>query len=297
MIKKYCINPIRGCIVTLLLTLSIFFFGFLTGLCAIISWIVPWQTWRHHTMKVVLKVPVLWSRANHIILQIFTYKKWDISGQGTLKKHGWYMLICNHQSWFDILVLSTVFSRKLPIIKFFLKKELVWSLPLIGFLLVFLDYPIMHRHSREEIRKNPKLKGKDIETTKLACQKFKLHPTTIMNFVEGTRFKEEKRIRTQSPYRHLLKPKTGGIAVVCHELAHQLDGIVNATIHYSSESLSFWQLVCGNFDKITVRYNVLPLTQDLIGNYYEDRQFRARVQQWLNQIWQEKDLLLEELSS
>ena len=291
------INFIRGTVVLFLLLISIIIFSTLIVIFASIANILPFQTWRHHGHRFAMNIPLWWNTANHFILQLSTHNKWDVQGTDNLDPKGWYLLISNHTSWLDILVLNNVFNYKIPLIKFFMKRELLWSMPIAGLACYSLGYPFMHRHTRAEIKKNPKLKGKDLETTKKACEKFKAIPTTVMNFVEGTRFTEEKKQQSRSPYQNLLKPKTAGIAIVLNEMAEKLNGILNVTIHYEMKEFSFWQIACGNIDKITVRYEILPVTENLIGDYYKDRGYRKDFQQWLNTIWERKDQLLKQLKS
>ncbi len=284
---------LRGCIAMTLIILNMLISSIVILFFASIAWLIPLRCARHHAMKFALKPPTWWMFFNKCILKFSTYKKWDTQGAGKLNPKGWYVLIANHESWMDIPVLGSVFTQKIPLIKFFMKKELLWQLPIAGLDCYLLGYPILARHSRSEIRKRPELKGKDIETTKKACKKFKEFPTTIMNFVEGTRFSEEKRDRQNSPYKNLLKPKSGGTAVVINEMQDKLDGIINVTIHYVAKDSSPWHLLCGKVDKIYIRYEVLPVTDEMIGDYYKDREFRKKFQQWLNQLWDKKDQLIE----
>src|SRR3546814_9530339 len=103
------------------------------------------------------------------------------------------------------------FNRRIPLLKFFLKQELI-KVPLLGLAWWALDFPFRKRFTRAEIEANPSLKGKDLETTRKACEKFKEMPTSVMNFFEGTRFTQAKHDQQQSPYEFLLKPKAGGTA-------------------------------------------------------------------------------------
>ncbi|ACJ19307.1 acyltransferase [Coxiella burnetii] len=271
----------------------------ITALFAIIfgglAKLMPIKSWHRAVMKMALQVPVIWASISNQFLKLPSNHEWKIEGKGPLDTNHWYMLISNHRSWLDILVLGYVFNRKAPVIKFFMKKELLWGLPILGLSCWLLDYPFVQRHSRKEIRKRPHLKYRDIHTTQKACEKFKEFPTTVVNFMEGTRFTPEKHQRQHSPYLHLLKPKAGGTAIVIKELQEKLSGILNVTLHYSRR-LSFWNYFQGEPFKITVHYELLPLTPDLIGDYYKDREFRRHFQRWLNGVWEQKDLLLDELS-
>lgn len=290
------LKSVRGILATILLSIWIISMAFAVLFLSLFVWIIPLYRWRRAGMKFLLKFPVWWMDINTTILMMGSHYKWDVQGTGELNPNGRYVMISNHRSWFDILVIGSVFNRRLPILKFFMKKELLWSLPFAGAACYVLDYPFLERYTRADIKKNPALKGKDIETTKKACQKFKEFPTTIINFVEGTRFTEQKKQRQNSPFQYLLKPKAGGIAIVINEMRDKLTGIVDVTIHYTVDHFSFWHLVCGNFDKITVRYEMLPVIDEICGDYYSDRKFRVFFQQWLNDLWQKKDNLLKQLN-
>lgn len=272
---------------SLILGVFALIFGFLARL-------MPVKSWYRALMKIALLFPTLWATTSGGFLNLRRHR-WNIEGKDNLSPHHWYLLISNHQTWLDILVLGYVFGRKIPVIKFFMKQELLWGLPILGLSCWFLGYPFLRRHSRYEVRKQPELKGQDIKTTKKACEKFKEFPTTVMNFVEGTRFTKVKQQRQSSPYLHLLKPKSGGISIVIKELRHDLSGILNVTIHYS-QPLTLWKYFCGNCSTVTVFYELLPINTNLIGDYYEDRSFRRYFQKWLNSIWKQKDVLLNKLS-
>ena len=256
--------------------------------------LIPIRSWRLWFQTHYLqRIPALHAMLNSAIMMISTHGKWDIAGTGSLSADGWYVMMSNHRSWMDILVLYHVFKGKIPPLKFFMKKELLWQLPFAGIACYALGYPFMSRHSRAEIRKNPQLKGRDIETTKKACAGLRNFPTTLINFIEGTRFTQKKKERQQSPFHHLLKPHAGGVAIVIHELENKLSGVINVVIAYPKKTPSAWNFMCGNFEKIIVRYEVLPMTPTLIGNYHTDRQFRAQFQQWLNEVWLRNDAIIE----
>lgn len=266
-----------------------------TIILALLLFLIPIASWRRGFQTHVLqRIPALHAAINSAIMMISTHGKWDIAGTGSLKKEGWYVMMSNHRSWMDILILYHVFKGKIPPLKFFMKKELLWQLPFAGLACYALGYPFMSRHSHADIRKNPALKGKDAETTKKACAGLRHFPTTLINFIEGTRFTQKKKDRQQSPFQHLLKPHAGGVAVVVHELENTLSGLINVVIIYPKKTPSAWDFICGNFKKIIVRYEVLPITPNMIGNYHTDRQFRAQFQQWLNEIWLKNDAMIEQ---
>jgi 1-acyl-sn-glycerol-3-phosphate acyltransferase len=204
------------------------------------------------------------------------------------------MVLSNHQSWVDILVLQRIFHRKIPFLKFFLKKELIW-VPIIGLAWWALDFPFMKRYSQAFLEKHPHLKGKDLETTKKACEKFKTIPVSVMNFAEGTRFMAAKHKLQQSPYKNLLLPKAGGMAFVFQAMGEQLHRIVDVTIAYPGGAKSFWQFLCGKVDEVKVRVRTYPLSGELLGDYFNDSEYRERFQKWLNELWAEKDRQIERM--
>jgi 1-acyl-sn-glycerol-3-phosphate acyltransferase len=229
-----------------------------------------------------------WIAGNNFGLRLTRKIEWNVNGLEGLRDRQWYLVIANHQSWTDIVVLQKIFNGKIPFLKFFLKKELIW-VPILGPAWWALDYPFMKRYSPAFLAKNPHLKGKDIEITKKACAKFKDIPVSIMNFVEGTRFTLEKRERQQSPYRNLLKPKSGGIGFVFSTMGEQLTSILNVTIAYPGGPYSFWDFLCGRVTEIMVDVEELPIAANLLGDYINDAGYRERFQQWLNLLWSEKD--------
>ena len=88
-----------------------------------------------------------WVAVNNLNQKLFNGVRWDVRGLDNLDPKGWYMVVANHQSWVDILVLQTVFYRKIPFLKFFLKKELFWF-PFLGQAWWALDFPFMKRYSQ-----------------------------------------------------------------------------------------------------------------------------------------------------
>ncbi len=238
-----------------------------------------------------------WISVNNFNQRLFSRTTLEVSGLEGLARNDWYLVIANHQSWVDILLLQRVFNREVPFLKFFLKQQLIW-VPFLGLAWWALDFPFMRRYSKSFLAKNPHLKGKDMETTKKACEKFQYKPTSIMNFVEGTRFTKEKHTRQVSPFKHLLKPKAGGIAFVLNAMGGQLHHLIDVTIFYPAGTPSFWDFINGSVSKIKLHVDVKPLKdlfpEDIkVMDYFENPEQRARFQQWLNQQWQAKDQRLE----
>lgn len=258
----------------------------------LLRFLIPLKIWRRSSKKGMENLHFYWLNTNCFIQRVTTSTKWEIKGLEQLRYNEWYLLIANHQSWADILVLQRVFNRKIPPLKFFLKKELLWTLPFASWACWLLGFPFMHRYSKKVLAKHPELKNKDIETTKRACAKFRTTPTTIANFIEGTRFSEKKRNQQQSPYQHLLRPKSTGIGFSITVLGDFFHKIINVTIIYPPKKSRLIDFLSGDIDKIIVDIEAIPITSDWYGDYQNDRQFRANFQKKLNHLWQQKDQLI-----
>jgi 1-acyl-sn-glycerol-3-phosphate acyltransferase len=230
-----------------------------------------------------------WSRYNKALMELFNKVEWQVSGVADLKQDSWYLLISNHKSWLDIPVLSQFALNRIPEPKFFLKEELKW-VPFIGSGSWALDMPFMKRYSQAQVAKKPELKGKDIETTRKSCEKFKDTPTTIINFVEGTRFTEQKHKQKRSPFRHLLPPKAGGIAFTLASMGQQFHSVLDVTILYpDNPGHVALDMLCGRLKRVVVLVEILPVDHQIIGDYFNDEGFRINFQNWLNQRWLKKD--------
>ena len=234
-----------------------------------------------------------WIAINSGIIKLFSQVKFEVEGADSLVHDQWYLVTSNHQSWADILVLQSVLNRRVPFLKFFLKQELI-KVPLLGLAWWALDFPFMKRYSREEIERNPSLKGKDLETTRKACEKFGLFPTSVMNFFEGTRFTREKHDRQQSPYQHLLKPKSGGAAFTLGAMAGKLNTLLDVTIVYPrGTDRSLFAFLGGAIDRVQVVIRQLPIPDwTSQGDYENDAEFRERFQLWISELWHDKDAII-----
>ena len=236
-----------------------------------------------------------WCEGLALLLRLNPWLKWDVQGLDGLNKKNWYLLISNHHSWADIVVLCVLFRKHIPMNKYFLKQQLAW-VPFIGLACWALDMPFMRRYSRGYLLRHPERRGKDVETTRRSCEKFRAHPTTIVNFVEGSRFTEEKQQQTRSPYQNLLSPKAAGIAMALNVLGSQFDKLLNVTLCYPENNQKpFYDMLSGRLTRVVVRVSLETVTEELHGDYVNDKNFKRRFQRWLNRLWEEKDRQLTEI--
>jgi 1-acyl-sn-glycerol-3-phosphate acyltransferase len=214
---------------------------------------------------------------------------WDVQGLDGLHRHGWYLVSSNHQSWVDILVLQRIFHGRIPFLKFFLKRELMW-VPVIGLAWWALDFPFMKRGRGSGAH------ASDLKTTREACEKFKRIPTSVINFVEGTRATPAKRAAQRSPYRHLLKPKIGGVGIALATMGELFESLLDVTIVYPRGTPTFWDLLTGRLQDVVVRVQARPIPVEVLGgDPLADKRYRARIGRWVETQWIEKDAQIDAL--
>ncbi len=287
--------PLVGLIATLLMALNALVWVPILLLVSLVKLIIPIKKMRLVIDPILLRIAEAWIAGNSGWMRLTQRVTWDVQGIEGLNYRSWYLVNCNHQSWVDILVLQHLFNRRIPLLKFFLKQQLIW-VPVMGLAWWALEFPFMRRHSEEFLKKHPEMRGKDQATTRQACEKFALIPTSVMNFLEGTRFTPAKHQRQQSPYKHLLKPKAGGIALALNAMGDKFQAILDVTIVYPDGAPDFWQFLTGKLKRVIVRVRSLPVPPHLAqGDYAGDPAVREAYQKWVHQLWLDKDAQIEEL--
>ena len=283
----------RGIIASLLFGLNVLFWPFIVLAFSILKFLLPFKPVRRFFDRILLWLSENWISCNSGWMNLTQKTKWDVQGLEDLNYKGWYLVVSNHQSWVDIFVLQHLLNRRIPLMKFFLKRELIW-VPVMGLAWWALEFPFLRRHSAEYLKKHPQQKRKDFETTRLSCEKFANMPTSVMNFLEGTRFTKSKHARQESPYQYLLRPKAGGTALALSVLGDKFNSLLNITIVYPDGTPTFWEFLCGNLQRVIVRFQNIEIPQHLLrGDYEGDNNFRVAFQLWVQHLWQEKDLQIE----
>lgn len=289
------IGAIYGVITLICLVISttfcfvpIFFLGLLK--------LIPNQRWSIFCTKGIDKMCVLWTGIAATYVKQMYPTKLNISGDISLDNQQWYLVIANHQSWLDIMVLQHVFHRKIPVLKFFIKEQLKW-LPLFGFAWWAMGCPFMKRYSKEYLDKNPHKKNLDTQSTYKSLKLFRSYPSSIMSFVEGTRFTAQKKQYQNSPYQYLLKPKAGGISLMIGAMKNQLQPIVDATIVYPHAHYSLWDFLTRRIKRIEIHLRSIPIPETFIAPEVslEEVAMQDQFRSWLNGQWATKDVLISEL--
>lgn len=253
---------------------------------ALAKLVLPAKPVRRVCDRALMGIAALWMDINAFWLSAVNRGRWDVRGTEDLNLGGWYLVASNHQSWVDIVVLQRVFNRRIPMLKFFTKKELIY-VPVIGFAWWALDFPFMQRKGGASARA-------DLEAGRKACAKFRLIPTSVMSFVEGTRFTPAKHAQQKSPFRHLLKPKVGGIGMALETLGDAFTGFLDVTIVYPDGTPTFTDAMAGRLGNVVVRVHLREIPAEVLPPAGEPAP-RAAVQAWVNGLWQAKDEEIEQV--
>ncbi len=169
--------------------------------CTLIRCLLPLSFWQIFWTKAAIGFAECWMSVNGLWMKMTQGMDWHVQGLENLSRDQWYFVIGNHQSAADIFIAQYLLNKRTPMLKFFLKQELIY-VPIIGLCWWALDFPFMKRYTPSYLKKHPEKRGKDFESTRKACEKFKHSPVAVMNYVEGTRFSKENICPL---FLHLLK--------------------------------------------------------------------------------------------
>lgn len=288
-------SPLRGVLATLLLVANILFWVPLVLALAVIKLVLPFKPVRLALDPLLVGIAETWIAGNSAWMALTQRTHWDVQGLDGLSRQNWYLVNANHQCAADIFVMQHLLNGRIPLLKFFIKQQLIW-VPFMGLAWWALDFPFMRRHSEAYLQKHPEMRAKDQEATRRACAKFALIPTSVTNFMEGTRYTPAKHARQQSPYRHLLKPKAGGVALAMNAMGDKFQSVLDVTIVYPDGIPHFWTFLCGGMRRVIVRVQSRPIPAHLLGtDYGHDATVREAFSAWAQQMWREKDAQISAL--
>lgn len=254
---------------------------------ALVKLVLPFKGVRAVADALMNGIAENWISVNCFWMAAVGHTRWQITGAESVKRRGWYLVSSNHQSWVDILVLQKVFNRRIPLLKFFIKHELIY-VPIMGLCWWALDFPFMKR-------KGGASAIKDLETARKACEKFKIIPTSVISFAEGTRYTPGKAKQQQTPFRHLLKPKAGGVGMALETMGELFNAVLDVTIVYPHGVPTFVDLMTGKMDEVVVQVRELPVPPHLLVNAQGQPAPRAALQAWVNELWLAKDAEIDRI--
>ena len=248
-------------------------------------------SWRRGITRRMDVVIDLWVSANRALLKALRVVDLEVVWpKAPLRRDQWCMVVSNHQTWADILLLQTVLRPALPPLKFFTKQQLIW-LPLAGLAMKLLGFPYVRRGRPSVVDSNrAEAASKDREATLAACAVFRNHPTAVLSFLEGTRFTPAKRTAQQSRFEHLLNPKIGGLSYVLAGLDQQLRQLIDVTIFYPDGAPGFWAFLGGRRRRAQMWIEAHEITAAMQGP--DGAAQRAVLAPFIETLWRTKDARL-----
>ena len=283
------VRIIRGTFASLVLACSTLIGFTLMMPFALLKLLLPFKPARRVFDAVINGIGESWIGANNWWIDMVGHTRWQVSGHEGFRRQGWYLVSSNHQSWVDILVLQYVFNRRIPFLKFFIKQELIW-VPVIGLCWWALDFPFMKRKGGVSAQK-------DLETARKACEKFRVIPTSVISFMEGTRFTKAKHDQQRSPYQHLLKPKSGGVGMALETMGEMFDCMLDITIVYPHGVPTFTDLLMGRVDEVVVTVKEVKIPKEVLVDERGQAPSRATIQTWVQGLWEAKDREIGEIKA
>jgi 1-acyl-sn-glycerol-3-phosphate acyltransferase len=286
---------VRALAILILLPLNLLLWGTPVVLGGIVKLLIIGSDNKRRVILALTRLAELWVACNNRIFDTFLDTKWRVEGLDDVRPDGHYLVVSNHVSWVDIFAAFRAFHRRAPFLRFFLKQALIWF-PIVGQACAALGFPFMRRYTQEYLVQHPEKRGRDLETTRIACRRYRKIPVTILNYAEGTRFDEEKHEDQDSPYRHLLRPRIGGISFVIASMADVLDSMYDLTLVYPTREVTMWQFATNRVPWIEVRARRIEIPPEFHGAAItEPGPERERFKAWVEEIWREKDQVIEEV--
>jgi 1-acyl-sn-glycerol-3-phosphate acyltransferase len=296
--KPTIVQRARGALIFIAIMISTFSLGSSVIVIGLIRILTPITAAKQALDRLAVTIANKWIGfnswlINHAIPRI----DWQLTMPPGLSTEKQYLLICNHQSWVDTTVMQHIGLPRMPLTRFFTKWELIF-IPFLGLAFKILGFPMMKRHSKEAIAKNPALKLQDMLEAKKACEGLLNRPFTLLNYLEGTRFTAKKHADQASPYPHLLKPKSGGIGLAIKILGKTVDSLIDMTIVYPDGIPGYADFWMGRVRRIGVDLHEIQIPEwVLAGDYEEDEQFRQRFQAWISELWANKQNTIDQMMS
>jgi len=185
----------------------------------------------------------------------------------TFPKNEPFIIVANHYSWIDIIVLyATVYTKTMPFV-FVMKRDLI-KLPFIGVICWGLGHPLIYRG---------RARRKNLMILQDAARRALIYRYGIMIFPEGTRY--TKSLGKPKGYKHLLTPRTIGFEKVLDSMGGKIK-VIDVTLQYATSSHAVWDFLRGKLGHVSV-------CSDCETVHYE------QAEKWLLARWSIKDQQLQ----
>lgn len=291
MAENKMIRFIRGIITFILCLLNAIFVIVVVTPLGLFRFI-PITFIQKNILKINERFGELYLYFNSRIQDLMHNPDYKVYGQDKLKRDIWQFTTINHLSWADIFLYLYFCNFKQSCPRVFMKAQL-WWLPITWTANIGLAMPFVVRRSKEAIKANPQLAQTDKNSTIRACRTYKIMPTNVAGFIEGTRIDKEKYLASNSKFKNLMPPKIGGMGYTL-EVMPYIDHLTDVTLVYKSDKRAFWNFLCGDMREASVTINTYKIPEELRGvDYTDNQEMRDKLKAFLESIWEEKDKIIE----
>ncbi|NVK75764.1 MAG: 1-acyl-sn-glycerol-3-phosphate acyltransferase [Oceanospirillaceae bacterium] len=290
--KKTLIQPVIGLVSFVFMCINVFCWALLVHLIAPLL-LLKRTSYESFAERCVNRLYDGWLASCEWWFRHVLGVRWELDDTMQVDFEHWHLIIANHRSWVDVFVIFAQLKGRRPLPRVFMKQALIW-MPFVGTATYIMGFPFMKRYTKEQVKKNPKLAGKDLATTKRSCKRLLNRPNSIMSFVEGTRFSPSKHEQQSSPYQCLLKPKAGGIGFILQTMPRTIKSITDINVLYEQETVTGWDLLCGRIGKVKVMVREVALPESILApDYRAAEKDREHFFTWFNLYWHDKDVRMK----
>ncbi len=201
----------------------------------------------------------------------------------------------NHRSWVDILVLQSIFNRRIPFLKFFLKRQLIW-VPLLGLAWWALDFPFMRRYSSSSSRAIRTCAAR-ISRQRGGLRAFQQHADLGDELRRGHAIHRGEARRSVRRTASCCRRAPAASRSCCPRWAASCTRCSTSPSRTAPARRACGTCAAGISVASSSTSARAPSRTGWRGRFSSDPVFRERFQAWLVGIWAEKDHLLAEIGS
>jgi 1-acyl-sn-glycerol-3-phosphate acyltransferase len=107
-------SVVKGVLTLLAMGLNLMFWVSLLFTVALLKFLVPIPAWRRLSSRWMVVLAENWISGNTAIFDLSGAMPRELHGVDGLRREQWYLVVSNHRSWVDILVLQASFNRRIP---------------------------------------------------------------------------------------------------------------------------------------------------------------------------------------
>ena len=200
--------------------------------------------------------------------------------------------LSNHQSWADIFIVQMITNRKVPMLKFFMKFVLIY-VPVIGICWWALDMPFLKRYSKDQLERNPSLRGKDFASMKRSLKSIVSIQSLFLVLPKVPDSLQQKYKDQNSPSIICLNPKKEDWLPQYQQCQDSIRLLTSQLFTNQKKKLLGFLERNMNNARIFVQSLDIP-DKFKISQLHENDGLRKEFKDWLNEIWHKKDKLINE---